>query len=128
MGKDAMRIAATSLCALALACAASKPAAQAQPRARAPVPLDEYFKVRRHLTFFSRGLRFSHDEKLAVFQSDAGGRLDLWVKPLDGGPAKQVTDFKDSLISGFAWSRDGKTLACTRGLSLRDAVLISETK
>ena len=30
--------------------------------------------------------------------------------PLDGGEAKQVTDFKDSLMSAFAWSRDGKWL------------------
>src|SRR5215213_6563280 len=26
-----------------------------------------------------------------------------------------VTDFKDMLITGFAWSGDGKQLACTRG-------------
>lgn len=31
-------------------------------------------------------------------------------------------------MSGFAWSRDGKNLACTRGIQLRDAVLISEVK
>jgi hypothetical protein len=39
-----------------------------------------------------------------------------------------VTDFKDSLMAGFAFSRDGKQLACSRGILLRDAVLISEVK
>ena len=109
-----MRIAAAFPCALALACAASRPAAQAQQPARAPIPLDEYFKVRRHYTFFSRGLRFSHDEKLAVFQSDAGGRLDLWVKPLDGGPARQVTRVQ-GFLGEFAFSpaaEKAPTAAC----------------
>jgi hypothetical protein len=31
-----------------------------------------------------------------------------------------------SLMTGFAWSRDGKQLACTRGVLVRDAVLISD--
>jgi serine/threonine protein kinase/Tol biopolymer transport system component len=53
---------------------------------------------------------------------------NLWSQPLDGGPPKQITDFKDSLITSFAWSHDGKTLACTRGVLTRDAVLISEAK
>ena len=53
---------------------------------------------------------------------------NIWSQPLDGSPAKQITDFKDSLMTGFAWSRDGKTLACTRGTQLRDAVLISDGK
>jgi serine/threonine protein kinase/Tol biopolymer transport system component len=53
---------------------------------------------------------------------------NIWSQPLDGGSAKQVTDFKDSLMSGFAWSRDGKTLACTRGILFSDAILISDVK
>jgi hypothetical protein len=31
-------------------------------------------------------------------------------------------------MNGFAWSRDGKNLVCTRGIQLRDAVLFSENK
>jgi len=105
-----MRIAGTFLCALALACATSRQAGQPQAPARAPVALDEYFKVRRHYTFFSRGLRFSHDEKLAVFQSDVGGRLDLWVKPLDGGPSRQVTHVQ-GFLGEFAFSPTADVLA-----------------
>ena len=53
---------------------------------------------------------------------------NIWSQSLDGGQPKQVTEFKDSLMTGFAWSRDGKTLASTRGGLLRDAVLISESE
>ena len=49
---------------------------------KAPVALDEYFKTTR-----VRGLSFSYDEKLVVTLSDAGGRPDLWVEPIGGGPA-----------------------------------------
>jgi serine/threonine protein kinase len=53
---------------------------------------------------------------------------NIWSQSIDGGPPKQVTDFKDSLITGFAWSVDGKRLVCSRGVLLRDAVLITDVK
>src|SRR5207248_2995239 len=90
--------------------ARSRPAPQQPASANAPVALAEYFKVHRHYTFFSRGLRFSHDEKLAVFQSDAGGRLDLWVAPLDGGAANQVTHV-NGFLGEFAFSPTADVLA-----------------
>ena len=105
-----MRIAALFSCALALTCARARLAPQQPAPASAPVPLDEYFKVRRHYTLFSRGLRFSHDEKLAVFQSDEGGRLDLWVAPLDGGAAHQVTHV-NGFLGEFAFSPTADVLA-----------------
>jgi eukaryotic-like serine/threonine-protein kinase len=72
--------------------------------------------------------QWSPDGKSILYNSTVNNVTNIWSQPLDGGPAKQVTDFKDSLLSGFAWSRDGKNLACTRGIQLRDAVLISESK
>jgi len=39
---------------------------------------------------------------------------------MHGGQAKQATDFKEMLMTGFAWSHDGKQLACTRGNLVRD--------
>src|SRR5438309_2558128 len=104
-----MRIAAALSCAFALACAAAKglpPAAQAS---RPPVPLEEYFKAHRYGAL-SFDLSFSHDDSLAAFQSDAGGRLDLWVKPLDGGPAWQVTHV-GGFIGNFAFSPAADVLA-----------------
>ena len=72
--------------------------------------------------------QWSPDGKSIHYIATNNNVTNLWSQPLDGGPAKQVTDFKDSLMSGFAWSRDGKNLACARGIQLRDAVLISEAK
>jgi hypothetical protein len=53
---------------------------------------------------------------------------NIWSQSIEGGPPKQVTDFKELLITGFSWSRDGKQLACTRGTLVRDAVLITDLK
>ena len=71
-------------------------------------------------------IQWAADGKSILYTMNRNNATNIWSQPLDGGPAKQVTDFKDSLMSGFAWSRDGKNLACTRGISLRDAVLISD--
>jgi hypothetical protein len=53
---------------------------------------------------------------------------NIWSQPVEGGKPKQITDFNDMLITGFAWTRDGKQLACTRGALLRDAILVTDLK
>src|SRR6266851_985745 len=117
-----MRIAAACLCAIAVACAGPKPLPPTPQPSRAPVPLEEYLKARRYGAL-SLDLSFSHDDRLAAFQSDAGGRLDLWVKPLDGGPARQVTQV-EGFIGNFAFSpaADGKTFLYLS--NLRDEKLL----
>ncbi len=72
--------------------------------------------------------QWSPDGKSIHYTATNNNVTNIWSQPLDGGPAKQVTDFRDSLMSGFSWSRDGKHLACTRGILMRDAILISEAK
>jgi len=44
---------------------------------------------------------------------------------LDGGPSKQLTNFKPDLLFPFAWSRDGRQLALARGSVTKDVILIS---
>ncbi|HSD47711.1 MAG TPA: hypothetical protein VLB87_13880, partial [Pyrinomonadaceae bacterium] len=73
-------------------------------------------------------LQWSHDGQSVLYTVTTNNVTNVWSQPLDGGPPKQVTDFKDMLITGFSWSRDGKQLAATRGNLLRDAVLIQDTK
>ena len=72
--------------------------------------------------------QWAHDNKSILYTVTANNISNIWSQPIDGGPAKQVTDFKEMLITAFAWSRDGKQLACTRGNLLRDAVLITDLK
>jgi Tol biopolymer transport system component len=71
---------------------------------------------------------WSHDGREIQYLVSNNNVTNIWSQPLNGGPPKQVTDFKDSLMTGFSWSKDGKLLACTRGALLRDAVLISESR
>jgi TolB protein len=73
-------------------------------------------------------LQWAPDGKSLLYTNTASNVTNIWSQPLDGGPAKQVTDFKEMLITGFGWSRDGKQLACTRGNLVRDAVLIRDLR
>jgi len=72
--------------------------------------------------------QWSNDGKSILYNISKENVGNLWSQPINGGPAKQVTDFKDSLITGYGWSGDGKQLALSRGLLLRDAVLIEDGK
>lgn len=73
-------------------------------------------------------LQWSADGKSLIYSATVNNVSNLWRQPLDGGPQKQITDFKEMLMTGFAWSRDGKQLASTRGIIMRDAILISDLK
>jgi len=71
-------------------------------------------------------IQWTPDGKSIFYSVNANNVSNIWTQSLDGGPPKQVTDFKDLLITAFAWSTDGKQLVCTRGSLLRDAVLITD--
>jgi TolB protein len=73
-------------------------------------------------------IQWAPDGKSLLYTVTANNVTNLWSQPIDGGPAKQATDFKEMLITGFDWSHDGKQLACTRGNLIRDAVLITDKK
>ena len=49
---------------------------------------------------------------------------NLWAQPIDGGPAKQLTNFKSDYINRYALSRDGKQIAVSRGSDTKNIVLI----
>ena len=71
-------------------------------------------------------LRWAQDGRALLYTVNKGNVTNIWSQPLDGGPPRQVTDFKDNLMATFAWSPDGKQLVCSRGTPLRDAVLVSD--
>ena len=88
-------------------------------------PIEKTFEVPAIGTVLSV-TQWSHDGKSIFYSVTSSNVTNIWSQPVDGGPAKQVTDFKDLLMTGFAWSHDGKQLACTRGSLLRDAILVTE--
>jgi TolB protein len=73
-------------------------------------------------------IQWSPDGKSILYSVNRNSVSNVWSQPLDGGPPKQTTFFKDSLMTGFAWSNDGKMFAATRGTLMRDAVLISDLR
>jgi hypothetical protein len=50
---------------------------------------------------------------------------NLWSQPLDGGPAKPLTEFTTEFVSARSASADGKSIALTRGTVTSDVILIS---
>jgi len=72
-------------------------------------------------------IRWNGDGRSLSYVDHRGGVDNLWSQPLDGGAPKQVTDFKDSRIFSFDWSRNGRLLL-SRGAQTNDVVLISDAK
>jgi len=54
------------------------------------------------------------------------GVSNIWRQPIDGSPAKQVTNFTSMIIWQHDWSRDGKYLVMARGNFSRDAVMLTD--
>lgn len=46
---------------------------------------------------------FSHDEQLVAYLNDEGGRADVWVQPIAGGEARQITH-ADGFVHTVAFS------------------------
>jgi len=68
------------------------------------------------------GLRLTPDNRLhwtadgsgLAYVSRADGASNVWLQPIEGSAPQQLTYFKDANMLSFAWSPDGKQLACVR--------------
>jgi len=74
--------------------------------------------------FQQQTLRWTPDSKGLAYMVTKDGVTNLWEQPIAGGPPKALTNFKDKLMYNYAWSRDGKRLACVRGDERSDVVMI----
>jgi hypothetical protein len=52
--------------------------------------------------------------------------MNLWLQPLTGGEARQMSNFKQGGLVRREWSHDGKQVAVVRGTATSDAVIISK--
>jgi Tol biopolymer transport system component len=75
---------------------------------------------------FGRTIHWTNDGRSLVYVVTQEGISNIWEQNSTGGSPKQLTDFKDQRIYGFAWSRDGKQLAISRGVVNSDVVLIRD--
>jgi len=89
-----------------------------------PVEGGEPIKVFDTLTSVMGPIRWTPDGHALTYIMTSGGISNLWSQPIDGGPPRQLTNFKSDQIFWFDWSRDGK-LGVSRGTITSDVVLIS---
>lgn len=68
-------------------------------------------------------VKWMSDGSAFAYLSAAAGVNNLWLQPVDGSPAKPLTDFNSDHIYRFDISRDGR-LVFERGTSVNDAILI----
>ncbi len=73
-------------------------------------------------------IRWTHDGSALTYVDVRSGIGNIWSQPLDGGPTRQLTDFRADQIFSYDWSHDGEQLACERGVETNDVVLISDNK
>ena len=85
----------------------------------------KFLDVNPHL---AGGVRFTPDGKSIAYAVRDNGVDNLWIQPLDGSPARQITNSKSEQISMFRWSPDGKSLVLRRYHNESDVVLLQETK
>ncbi len=69
-------------------------------------------------------VHWTADGKALLHNAGLNERMNIWLHPLDGSPPRKVTRFDDQYVLRFDVAPDGKTLAVTRGVLSRDAVLI----
>jgi Tol biopolymer transport system component len=70
-------------------------------------------------------LRWDGDSRGLTYVNNTAGVENVWIQPIAGGPAKQLTHFVDSRILSFDWSAAGD-LVVSRGLVTSDVVLITD--
>ncbi len=69
--------------------------------------------------------KFTPDGKAVAFLLKRDRATNIWKQPLSGGNIVQVTHFTSGDMFAFAWSKDGKHLAFSRGARKTDVVMMS---
>ncbi len=87
------------------------------------IPFEGGEPIKTFSTATGRG-RWTPDGRALTYVDNRGGISNIMSQSLDGGSPKQLTDFTTDQIFDFDWSRDGKQLACFRGIVTRDVILI----
>lgn len=72
--------------------------------------------------------RWTADGTAITYVRTQNGVSNIWSQPVDGSPAKQLTNFTSMLIWRHAWSPDGKYLVMARGNFSRDAVMLTDIR
>lgn len=68
-------------------------------------------------------IRWAPDGNAIIYIDGRSGVTNLVSQLLDGSPPKQISNFKEDRTFWFAWSKDGQSLALSRGVVTSDVVL-----
>jgi len=79
-------------------------------------------------TGWGRNVQFTSDGNALLYTGQDNGIGNVWLQPLDGGPAYPITNFQTEHVWFFGMSPDGKNLAVMRGHYDSDVVLLQESK
>jgi eukaryotic-like serine/threonine-protein kinase len=71
------------------------------------------------------GAKWTRDGR-SIAYIDSPAASNIYSQPVDGGPAKALTNYKSDYIDSFNWTRDGKQLIIGRGPTVTDVVLIKD--
>ena len=80
------------------------------------------------VNFRDVGLGWTADGKAITYADSRDNADNIWSLPLDGGPAKQLTNFTSGLIFAFQMSPDGKQIALSRGTQTDDVILLRDSQ
>ena len=70
-------------------------------------------------------LRWTPESDAITYIDRRSGVSNVWIQPLDGRPARQLTSFTWGQIYSFDWTPDGR-LVYSRGMTTSDVVLIRD--
>lgn len=88
---------------------------------------NEFGQIERELDYnLVNQIVWAPDSKSLTLLTSRSGLPNLWSQPIDGSPAKPITDFKTGLIFNFAWTADGKSILLARGSINNDLILIRD--
>ncbi len=73
-------------------------------------------------------MRWTRDGRAVTYIDTRNGVSNLWLQPISGGAARQLTNWTEQQIFSFAWSRDGKRIIAARGSRKDDIVLIRDSR
>ena len=74
------------------------------------------------------GLGWTPDSRAIIYADARDSADNIWSVPIDGGVAKQLTNFNSGLIFAFQVSRDGKQIALSRGTQTDDVILLRDAQ
>ena len=76
-------------------------------------------------TELQRGPVWTPDDSGITLIVSTGGKLNLWLQSVNGGPAKQITNFDTPVLYRRQYSRNGKRVAIVRGEGIGNAIMIT---